>query len=194
MVGGGDKVAARTLYIDRAEVEQRVSELQFKWMLYTRTVFYFPNMQLLENASLQIRINRPISANRTDITTLCIAPKGESAAAREARIRQYEEFYNPSGLATPDDTSIFEDIQDGPGADMVEWNQGYLRGMASLGDKPIEAAVELGLTPQTSISGPLGMGEETILQGPIREWRDRLMAALSTGRAQTASPGQAAAE
>ena len=74
-------------------------------MYYTRNALFFPNMQLLENQSLQVRVNRPLSASETEITTYCIAPKGESRAARTLRIRQYEEFYNPSGLATPDDTS-----------------------------------------------------------------------------------------
>ncbi len=179
MFGGGDKVEARPLYLDREKLQGRVSETRFKWMLSTRNVLFFPNMQLLENASLQIRINRPIRANHTEITTLCIAPKGESEEAREMRIRQYEEFFNPSGLATPDDTSIFEDIQDGPGADIIEWNQGYMRGMAAVSKAPIAEARELGVRPEQSIVGSLGLGDETILHGPLREWRDRLKAGLA---------------
>jgi len=179
MFGGGDKVEARPLYIDRDKVESRVGETQYKWMLYTRNAMFFPNMQLLENASLQIRINRAVSANRTDITTLCIAPKGESAEAREVRIRQYEEFFNPSGLATPDDTSIFEDMQDGQRAGMIDFNHGYLRGMQDVNTEPIPEAKELGMSPDLSIVGPLGLGDETILHGPLREWRDRLMQCLA---------------
>ena len=190
MFGGGDKIEARPLYLEIDKLRKRIGDPHLKWMFYTRNALYFPNMQLLENASLQIRVNRPISANRTDITTYCIAPKGESRAARELRIRQYEEFFNPSGLATPDDTSIFEDIQDGPGADMVEWNQGYMRGLTAVSYEPIEDAAELGLNPISSIVGSLGLGDETILHGPIREWRDRLMAALS----EEAGADKAAAE
>ena len=194
MFGAGDKIEARPLYRDLEKLKERVDDPRLKWMFYTRNVLFFPNMQLLENASLQIRVNRPVSAARTDITTFCIAPKGESAEAREVRIRQYEEFFNPSGLATPDDTSIFEDLQDGPGADAVEWNQGYMRGMRDVSRMPIPEAEELGLTPETSIVGSLGLGDETILHGPIREWRDRLMAALSESDRAPVSRGGAAAE
>ncbi len=193
MFGAGDKIEARPLYLELEKLKLRIGNPRLKWMFYTRNVLFFPNMQLLENASLQIRVNRPISADRTDITTYCIAPKGESAQAREMRIRQYEEFFNPSGLATPDDTSIFEDIQDGARADMLEWNQGYLRGMREVSMTPIAEARELGMTPQTSIVGSLGLGDETILQGPIRAWRDRLMAALSIPDQNCASREQTAA-
>ncbi len=191
MFGGGDKIEARPLYLAREKVAARVGKTWAKWMLNTRNVLFFPNMQLLENASLMIRVNRPVAVDRTEITALGIAPKGESGEARERRIRQYEEFFNPSGLATPDDTSIFEFIQDGQRATMIDWNQGFMRGMAGLGSAPIEEARELGLAPQTSIVGSLGLGDETILHGPIREWRRRLTAALS-GRPESDGVGAAA--
>ncbi len=47
------------------------------------------------------------------MTTYCLAPRGEDRAARAVRIRQYEEFFNPSGLATPDDATAYEDCQAG---------------------------------------------------------------------------------
>ena len=179
LFGGGDKIEARPLYLDKDKLDGRVDEIRKKWMFYTRNALFFPNMQLLENASLQIRINRPVSARRTEISTYCIAPKGESARAREVRIRQYEEFFNPSGLATPDDTSIFDDIQDGITGDFIDWNSGYLRGMADVSSTPIADAVELGVSPKTSIVSSLGFSDETIFHGHIRAWRDRLMSALS---------------
>lgn len=194
LFGTGEKIEARPLYLDIESLRQRVGEPRLRWMFHTRNVLYFPNLQLLENASMQIRVNRPVSADRTDITTYCIAPKGESVEARELRIRQYEEFFNPSGLATPDDTTIFEDIQHAAGADVVDWNQGYMRGMGAVSQAPIAEARELGLTPSTSISGSLGLGDETIHHGPIRAWRDRLMAALSGETLPTASRGRTAAE
>ena len=194
MFGGGDKVEARPLYRDLENLRRRVGEPRLSWMFHTRNVLFFPNMQLLENASLQIRVNRPVSAGCTEIVTHCVAPKGESDEARELRIRQYEEFFNPSGLATPDDTSIFEDIQLATQGDIVDWNQGYMRGMGAVSREPIEEARALGLSPTTSILGSLGLGDETILQGPIREWRDRLAAALRGERRSLPGHGAAAAE
>ena len=96
--GANANITARPLYLDLENVKKRVGETRAKWMFYTRNVLIFPNLQLLENASLQICVNRPLSAGKTEITTYCIAPKGESPAARVLRIRQYEEFFNPSGL------------------------------------------------------------------------------------------------
>ena len=75
---------ARPLWLDLDAVTRRVGEIRTKWMFYTRNALFFPNMQLLENASLQIRVNRPLSAGKTEITTYCIAPKGESRAGAHA--------------------------------------------------------------------------------------------------------------
>ena len=55
----------------------------------------------------QIRHFRPIAVDKTEVTIYCIAPKGESAEARAHRIRQYEDFFNASGMATPDDLEEF---------------------------------------------------------------------------------------
>ena len=49
--------------------------------------------------------------DQTEVTIYCIAPKGESAEARNARIRQYEDFFNASGMATPDDLEEFRSCQ-----------------------------------------------------------------------------------
>ena len=101
------------------------------------------------------------------------------ASTRESAVTASVCSSNPSGLATPDDTSIFEFIRDGQRAAMIDWNQGFMRGAAGLGSAPIEEARELGRAPLTSIVGSLGRGDETILHGPIREWRRRLTTALS---------------
>jgi benzoate/toluate 1,2-dioxygenase alpha subunit len=114
--------------------------------------------------------------------TYCIAPKGESREARTRRIRQYEEFFNPSGLATPDDTTIFEDCQAAPQAEAVDWYQGYMRGLAVMENGPNEHARELGINPLTSIASAFGLGDETIFHGPWREWRRRLGDACAVTR------------
>ncbi len=176
--GANDNPESRPLYRDIESVKRRVGEMKTKWMFYTRNLLIFPNLQLLENASLQIRVNRPLGAGKTEITTYCIAPKGESREARTLRIRQYEEFFNPSGLATPDDTVIFESCHAGQQSDLVDWQQGYMRGLGA-GDPAISPeAVELGVTPVASISSSAGICDETLFHGPLREWRARLTRAL----------------
>ena len=177
--GANVNVEARPLYDDLARVTKRVGEIRARWMLYTRNVLIFPNLQLLENASLQIRVNRPLGAGQTEITTYCIAPKGESKAARTLRIRQYEDFFNPSGLATPDDTAIFEECHAGQKSEWVDWQQGYMRGIGAVQEGANRDAAELGLNPVSSIASTVGICDETIFHGPLREWRRRLTDALA---------------
>ena len=54
---------------------------------------------------------RPIAVDKTEVTIYCIAPKGENPEARARRIRQYEDFFNASGMATPDDLEEFRACQ-----------------------------------------------------------------------------------
>jgi benzoate/toluate 1,2-dioxygenase alpha subunit len=61
----------------------------------------------MDQFSSQIRHFRPISADQTEVTIYCIAPKGESQENRSKRIRQYEDFFNATGMATPDDLEEF---------------------------------------------------------------------------------------
>ncbi len=176
--GANENIEARPLYLDFDNVRRRVGETRTKWMFYTRNLLIFPNLQLLENASLQIRVNRPLAAGKTEITTYCIAPKGESREARVRRIRQYEEFFNPSGLATPDDTVLFEDCNSGQKSEWVDWQQGYMRGLAAVQAGANQDADELGVKPATSIASTAGICDETIFHGPLREWRRRLTEAM----------------
>jgi Ring hydroxylating alpha subunit (catalytic domain) len=69
----------------------------------SRNLCLYPNVYLMDQFSTQIRHYRPIAPDKTEVTIYCIAPKGESAEARAHRIRQYEDFFNASGMATPDD-------------------------------------------------------------------------------------------
>jgi benzoate/toluate 1,2-dioxygenase alpha subunit len=87
-----------------------------------RNLLLFPNVFLMDQTSTQLRIIRPISVNETEVITYCIAPVGESAAMRALRIRQYEDFFNASGMATPDDLTEFNNCQIGFTARGAKWN------------------------------------------------------------------------
>jgi benzoate/toluate 1,2-dioxygenase alpha subunit len=162
-----------------AAVSARVGETRARWMLHTRNVSVFPNVQFAENAALQMRIIRPLDVDRTEMVTYCLGPKGESRDARIARIRQYEDFFNPSGFATPDDTTAYEDCQDGNKSDAFEWYQGYQRGMMAVQPGPDKFAAELGLNPITSVYGPFSLGDETVFHQTYRYWRDRIAKGVS---------------
>ena len=59
----------------------------------------------------------------------CLAPIGEAPELRAWRLRQFEDFFNPGGMATPDDTVTYEGCQSGFGAQPISFLQGYARGM-----------------------------------------------------------------
>ena len=158
------------LYPKLPQLQERLGKTRAGWMLRTRQLNIFPNLQLASNAALQMRVITPVAVDMTEITSYCLAPVGESPERRRQRLRQYEDFFNPSGLATPDDTVTFEDCQRGFNSGEIEWQQGYARGMARVIDGPDEHAAELGIRPVTSVSGTFEMGDESVFVALYRNW------------------------
>ena len=64
---------------------------------------------------------RPSVIAKTEVDLL-LRPKGESAENRRVRIRQYEDFFNVSGMGTPDDIEEFRACQEGYSGALAEWN------------------------------------------------------------------------
>ncbi|RLA11237.1 MAG: benzoate 1,2-dioxygenase large subunit, partial [Gammaproteobacteria bacterium] len=94
------------------EHKQKYGEVRTHWMLgRMRNMLLYPNVFVMDQTSTQIRVFRPIDVDTTEVTIYGIAPKGESDADRSRRIRQYEDFYNASGMATPDDITEFKQSQ-----------------------------------------------------------------------------------
>src|SRR5690606_35984388 len=121
-------------------------------------------LQVAENASSQLRVIRPISPGLTEMRTWCIAPKGESAQARRRRIRQYEDFFNPTGMATPDDTIAYENCQIGYAGKTSPWLQGYARGMTASVCGGNRFSDKIGLVPQRSVLADAQLCDETLYQ------------------------------
>lgn len=105
------------------ELVERFGEARATWMIdHLRNLCLYPNVFIMDQFSSQIRVFRPIAVNKTEVTIYCLAPKGESADARAHRIRQYEDFFNASGMATPDDLEEFRACQEGFNGDLLMWN------------------------------------------------------------------------
>ena len=156
---------------DRAqELADKFGEARRNWMFNMRNLTIFPNFQMAENASSQLRVLRPIAPDRTEMLTYCVAPIGESAAVRRKRIRQYEDFFNPSGLATPDDTTVYEDCQSGAAAPSG-WLQGYSRGMTATRPGANELTVPIGMTPKAGVLAGPELCDETVFHAYYRAWR-----------------------
>ncbi|MBV1789122.1 benzoate 1,2-dioxygenase large subunit [Marinobacterium sp. D7] len=140
----------RPLYERRDELVERYGEARADWMIGNlRNLCLYPNVFLMDQFSSQIRMWRPISVDKTEVTIYCIAPKGESAEARAHRIRQYEDFFNASGMATPDDLEEFRACQEGFKASSLPWND-MCRGAEHWIEGPDEDAKALGIKPVLS--------------------------------------------
>jgi benzoate/toluate 1,2-dioxygenase alpha subunit len=134
----------------------------------------------MDQFSSQLRVFRPISPTKTEVTIYCIAPKGESQEARSRRIRQYEDFFNASGMATPDDTEEFRATQRGyQGAAHAKWND-LTRGATHWITGPDEEAKALGIEP---IMSGARTEDEGLFVVQHRQWTERMAKAVDKERA-----------
>jgi benzoate/toluate 1,2-dioxygenase alpha subunit len=122
---------------------------------------------------------RPLAASRTEMRTWCLAPKGESAEARRQRIRQYEDFFNPSGMATPDDTVCYENCQAGYTSRLDPWLQGYARGMTASGAGGNAHSARIGMDAVANVLGTAQLCDETLYHVYYREWAKRMGGVLA---------------
>lgn len=136
----------RPLYPRKDELAAEFGEKKAEFMVgASRNLCLYPNVYLMDQFSSQIRHFRPISVDKTEVTIYCIAPKGESAQARANRIRQYEDFFNATGMATPDDLEEFRSCQKTYLATAAPWND-LSRGVAHQLNGPDQVATDLGMT------------------------------------------------
>lgn len=113
----------RPVYQHRDEIASRVGEDKADYIVnQTRNLCLYPNVFLMDQFSTQIRVVRPISVDKTEVSIFCFAPKGESAESRAIRIRQYEDFFNVSGMGTSDDLEEFRACQAGYASTTSMWN------------------------------------------------------------------------
>ncbi|TCO81318.1 benzoate 1,2-dioxygenase alpha subunit [Plasticicumulans lactativorans] len=140
----------RPLYERRDELVARFGAAKADWMIGNlRNLCLYPNVYLMDQFSSQIRQLRPISVDKTEVTIYCIAPRNESAEARARRIRQYEDFFNATGMATPDDLEEFRSCQMGYMGKAAKWND-MCRGAKHWIHGADERAQEIGLAPVLS--------------------------------------------
>ncbi len=157
------------------EVRERLGPLKAEWMLRLRNLTVFPSMQIADSTSLLIRTFRPVAVDETEMRYYCLAPIGEAPEVRQWRLRQFEDFFNVSGFATPDDTTMYEDMAVGLRARQIDAVQGYYRGMADCVQGADEMARTAGVIPVSSVQGQFDLQAETWGHALYREW-SRLMA------------------
>ena len=140
----------RPIWNQREELAERVGKDRADIIVgQTRNLCVYPNVFLMDQFGTQIRVARPISVDKTEITIFCFGPKGESAEDRALRIRQYEDFFNVSGMGTADDLEEFRACQAGYAGSAVRWND-LSRGAPLWIDGPDANAKKMGMNPLLS--------------------------------------------
>ena len=159
------------IYAEKDALAQRFSPGKLDWILGRgRHVTIFPNLLLNDLASTHLRVYRPLGVASMETIIWCIAPVGEAPAARAARLRKFEDFFLPSGMATPDDVAIAEGAQQASWALASAWSV-LSRGLASCREGPDEAALALGFTPRASSDS---WDHEIAIRGVYRRWREMM--------------------
>ncbi|SHL07491.1 benzoate 1,2-dioxygenase, alpha subunit [Roseovarius marisflavi] len=172
--------STRPNYARLEEWTKTYGKTKAEWMVgVLRNLCLYPNVFLMDQFSSQIRVFRPISVDKTEVTIYCIAPKGEDQASRSLRIRQYEDFFNASGMATPDDTEEFRATQRGyAGGAHAKWND-LSRGATQWIEGPDEDAKELGINP---ILSGARTEDEGLFVIQHTQWTERMAAAIAKER------------
>jgi benzoate/toluate 1,2-dioxygenase subunit alpha len=160
----------------REELAQKYGQAMSDWMVQrSRNLCLYPNVYLMDQFGSQIRLYRPIAVDKTEVTIYCIAPKGESAEARARRIRQYEDFFNASGMATPDDLEEFRACQFSYRAKQARWND-LSRGATHWIEGADEAAKAIDMKPLMS---GLKTEDEGLFVVQHKHWHDVMQHALA---------------
>ena len=168
-------VSAALPEFERADaLAQQLGVAKRNWMFNMRNLTIFPNLQLADNASSQMRVIRPLAPGLTEMQTWCIAPRGESAQARAFRIRQYEDFFNPTGMATPDDTVCYEEAQLGMAEQARPWLQGHARGLTASVEGGNDYADMIELKPARSVLADAQLCDESLFGSYYRAWAQRM--------------------
>jgi phenylpropionate dioxygenase-like ring-hydroxylating dioxygenase large terminal subunit len=177
----------RPLYATLDEVRSRVGPVHAEWMLKGRNNLIFPNMQLADVTTLNLRTFRPLAVDRTEMRVYCLAPIGEAPATRKWRLRQFEDFFSASGFASPDDSAVFEAGQQGFGAQTFDYLDGFSRGAGILTEGADEYARVLGIKPVASVHGTFTLNQEIQHRAPYREWARLMKAGFEAERAKAAA-------
>lgn len=133
---------------------EKYGQQRAEWAMHRlRNLNLYPSLFFMDQISSQLRIIRPVAWNKTEVVSQCIGVKGESSEARRNRIRQFEDFFNVSGLGTPDDLVEFREQQRGFQARLErwsdisrgyhKWNYGDSQNAQALGIKPVITGTEI---------------------------------------------------
>ena len=166
-------------YVMHDEFVKQKGAAWTKWAIgRLRNVLIYPNLLLMDQMSTQLRVIKPISVDKTEITVFGFAPVGEDKEQRRLRIRAYEDFFNASGMATPDDLAEFNSSQEGFRATKSPWSD-LSRGALRKTRGPDAHAEALGIAPLSS--GPWTEDEGGFV-GQYKYWLQKMIEGVEKKR------------
>jgi phenylpropionate dioxygenase-like ring-hydroxylating dioxygenase large terminal subunit len=127
--------------------------------------FIFPNLILI---GIQMRVLQPLSVDRTEVCLYPTLLKWLAPEVNAIRLRSHEAFFGSASFGGPDDSEIFERVQDGCAVELEPW-QLISRGLHR------ERHHEDG-----TIVGDLS--DETTQRGIWRHWKKVMMQGEVAGR------------
>jgi phenylpropionate dioxygenase-like ring-hydroxylating dioxygenase large terminal subunit len=80
--------------------------------------FIFPNLILI---GIQMRVLQPLSADRTEVCLYPTLLKWLTPEVNAIRLRSHEAFFGSASFGGPDDSEIFERVQDGCAVELEPW-------------------------------------------------------------------------
>lgn len=137
--------------------------------------FIFPNLILI---GIQMRVLQPLSADRTEVRLYPTLLKWLAPEVNTIRLRSHEAFFGSASFGGPDDSEIFERVQDGCAVQLEPW-QLMSRG---LNRERHEDGVIVG-----------DLSDEVTQRGIWRQWKKVMTQDASASRATRKRNGNAIA-
>ena len=158
-----------------------------EWMMHRlRNLNIYPSLFFMDQISSQLRIIRPVAWNKTEIISQCLGVKDESDADRENRIRQFEDFFNVSGMGTPDDLVEFKEAQRGFEARNNKWND-ISRGYQNWNYGESKNSKILGITPVVTGAE---ITHEGLYVNQHKTWQSLMLKGLANRKIQLVEESQ----
>lgn len=154
------------------QLRERIGPVRAHWAVgRLKNLLIFPNLMLMDQMSTQVRVIYPISVNKTRVAGYAFAPTDETREMRRQRLRFYEDFFNASGMATPDDLEVFNLSQQAFQGASPGWSD-LSRGALHKVIGADEHAEELGIRPK--VSGGW-IEDEGLYVGIYQAWMNYMM-------------------
>ena len=123
--------------------------------------FIFPNLILI---GIQMRVLQPVSVDRTEVSLYPTLLKWLTPEVNAIRLRSHEAFFGSASFGGPDDSEIFERIQDGCAVELEPW-QLMSRGLQR--ERHEDGMIVGDLSDETTQRGIWRQWKKVMMQGEV---------------------------